>query len=753
VLVPLVLGVLALGCGLLLEVAAGTRLPWTLLVPVGFALVVCASQFPTLSGGAAILAAPLVVALAVVGLAFGLRRALAIDGWGSAAGLGAYLVYAAPTVLSGRATFDGYIKLDDTATYLAMLDRIESHGRDLSGLAPSTYEATLHTSLAYGYPVGSFAPLGVVQRLVGIDPAWLWQPYLALLGGILALALYALASRAVASRPLRAAIAFVAAQPAILFGYSLWGGIKELATAVLVVVLAACVAPLLEDGSARAAIPLAAAAAAVVGVLSLGGALWLALLLPALVLVVLRRGDAFAVRAVAVFAVAGVVLAIPPIAAAFTWLGHTGAFTSDTELGNLIGPLRFIQVAGIWPNGDFRRPPHDLAPTHVLVAVVFLAAAAGLAWAWRNGSWETLLYAAGALLGAVVLYEAGSPWVAGKALASASPAFVLLALVAAAALVLAGRRVEGAVLAAAVVGGVAWSNVLAYREVSLAPRDRLAELEAIGKRYAGQGPALMTEFEPYGARHFLRRLDAEGTSELRRHIIPLRSNQPLQPLAYADIDRFRLDAIEVYPILVLRRSPVASRPPSAYRLVERRHWYEVWQLRPGTPRILQHLPLGTETDAGAVPRCREVLGMTELAGVRRLVGVPRAHVAVFPLLGSSLETRFHATPGRYEIWVGGSFLGRASATVDGRPVGSARHQLEWSGQYVELGSLRLGGGDHTVALRYAGGGWRPGTHGVAPFPLGPLVVAPVESRRLVGVAPSAARSLCGRRLDWVEAVG
>src|SRR5919109_549282 len=60
VLVPLVLGVLALGCGLLLEVAAGTRLPWTLLVPVGFALVVCASQFPTLSGGAAILAAPLV---------------------------------------------------------------------------------------------------------------------------------------------------------------------------------------------------------------------------------------------------------------------------------------------------------------------------------------------------------------------------------------------------------------------------------------------------------------------------------------------------------------------------------------------------------------------------------------------------------------------------------------------------------------------------------------------------------------------
>ena len=750
-LLPLVLGALALGCGILLELAGGARLPWTLLVPAGFALAVCASQFPTLSGGTAILAAPLVVALAVGGLALAPRRALAVDGWGAGAGLAAYLVYAAPTVLSGRATFDGYIKLDDTATYLAMLDRVESHGRDLSGLAPSTYEATLHTSLAYGYPVGSFAPLGVVQRLLGIDPAWLWQPYLAFLGGILALALYALAARAVPSRPLRAAVAFVAAQPAILFGYSLWGGIKELATAVLVVVLAACVAPLLEHGSERAALPLATAAAAVVGVLSLGGALWLALLLPALALLVVRRGAALAVRAAVVFAAAAVVLAIPPIVAAFEWLPRSGAFTSGTELGNLIGPLRFIQVAGIWPNGDFRRAPHDLAPTHVLVAVVFLAAASGLAWAWRRGSWETLLYAGGALLGAVVLYEVGSPWVAGKALASASPAFVLLALVAAAALALGGRHVEAAVLGAAVVGGVAWSNVLAYRDVWLAPRDRLAELEAIGKRYAGQGPALMTEFEPYGARHFLRRLDAEGTSELRRRLIPLRSNQPLQPLAYADIDRFRLDAIEVYPTLVLRRSPVASRPPSAYRLVERRHWYEVWQRRPEV-RILEHLPLGTETDPGAVPRCSAVLRLAGLGGVRRLIAFPREHVAVFPLAGSLLATQFHATAGRYEIWVGGSFVGRVTAAVDGRPVGSAWHQLEWTGQYVELGTRRLQAGDHAVTLRSTTGGWRPGTHGGSPFPLGPLVVAPVESSRLVSVAPSAARSLCGRRLDWVEAV-
>jgi hypothetical protein len=125
-------------------------------------------------------------------------------------------------------------------------------------------------------------------------------------------------------------VAFVAAQPTIFYGYSLWGGIKELANALLVAVLAACVVPLLEDGPARAAIPLTAAAAAVVGLMSVGGAIWLALLLPALVLVVWRRGVAVAVRAVAVFAGVGVAFAIPPIVAAFTWLGHSGAFTSGT---------------------------------------------------------------------------------------------------------------------------------------------------------------------------------------------------------------------------------------------------------------------------------------------------------------------------------------------------------------------------------------------------------------------------------------
>ena len=44
--------------------------------------------------------------------------------------------------------------------------------------------------------------------------------------------------------------------------------------------------------------------------------------------------------------------------------------------------------------------------------------------------------------------------------------------------------------AAAIAAGVLWSNALAYANVWLAPRSQLAELETIGKTFAGDGPTL-----------------------------------------------------------------------------------------------------------------------------------------------------------------------------------------------------------------------------------------------------------------------
>ena len=736
---PLVLALLSLGCGLLAELVAAVRLPTALLLPTGFALVIVAAQLATLTAATAPFAAPAVVALAVVGL--GLSRSLRRrpDPWALLGAATAYGAYAAPVVLSGRATFAGYIKLDDTATSLAMLDRVLTHGPSLAGLVPSTYEATLSTSLAYGYPVGSFVPLGIGHELLGQDAAWLWQPYLAFLGALLALGLYALTDRLIESRPLRAMTAAVAAQPALLYGYSLWGGIKELAAAALLPASAALALVAVRAGSIRAVVPLAASSAALVGVLSVGAGAWLApLLLGALALLVGLRGTSFALRSAAVFLASALVLAIPSLVSAAAWLPRSKGFASESEFGNLIRPLRWLQVFGVWLVGDFRRSPSDAEPTYVLVAVVAAAAALGLSWALARRRWEVLIYAGTVGVGAAAIVLAGSPWVAAKALAIASPAPLLLGLLGSGAFLVRGRRVEAAVLAAAVAGGVVWSNVLAYREVWLAPRSRLVELQRIGERYAGEGPALMTEFEPYGVRHFLRDLDAEGTSELRRRIVPLRSGQPLAPQAYADVDRFRLDDLLVYRTLVLRRSPVASRPPSVYRLVARGRWYEVWQRSPtATPPILEHVPLGDEFEPGAVPPCAQIERLSRLPGVSRLAVVPRAPLRVLALpqlphpaawqasgyglyadgAGTVAATVAIAVPGDYSFWVGGTFLGRLELDVGRYRVGARRQELEWSGQFVELGRTRMTAGRHRVSLRYGGSDLHPGSAGLAPFPL------------------------------------
>lgn len=744
---PLLLAALSLGCGRLLEAASGARLPGPLVLAAGLTVLVLAAQFTTLSGAAARLTGPFVGVLAAAGLLLSLRRRDRTDPWALAAAVGVFAVFAAPVVLSGEATFAGYIKLDDTATYFAMTDRVMEHGRSLAGLAPSTYEETLRTTVAIGYPTGSLMPLGVGRQLLSYDVAWLFQPYLAFMAAMLALALYAVLGRLVAPRSLRAAAAFVAAQPAILFGYALWGGLKELAGALLLALIAALLPWTLDaPRGPRAVLPLAAASAALVCVLSLPAAVWLAPALVAGGVIARRQTTAVLVKAGA-FAAAAVVLAIPAIVAAVDWLPRVHTFRSESELGNLIHPLSGFQLFGIWLDGDFRVGPDHSVATYILIAVVLAAAPVGLWWAWRRQSWALLAYIGVAGIGGGLVVAVSSPWVDGKALAMASPAFL------AAAVASCGANLARAALVP-IAAGVLWSNVLQYHDVWLAPRGQLHELETIGGRFAGGGPTLMTAYEPYGARHFLRRTDPEGASELRRRFVYLTDGTLLTKGASADIDRIRLDGLLVYRTLVLRRGPAASRPPSVYRLVWRGRYYEVWQ-RPEAPRrpIVEHLPLGNANHAAAVAPCADVMRLATEGRSLVTATRPEAERIAYPPASGSLAVRLiPPAAGLYRVWLGGDWFGLASVSIDGRKVASRREELNWPGLYTELGRVRLDAGAHIVGLAYEIGGWAPGSGGT-PYSFGPLMLSRDDAREPVETVPARrARSLCGRRLDWVEAV-
>ncbi len=311
-------------------------------------MIVLAS-FATLSATTAMLATPVVVAVAVAGWASGVPwQGRRIDGWAAGAAIGVFAVYAAPAVLSGQTTFAGFLTLDDTATWLGLTDQVLAHGRDLGTLAPSSYEAMLDDILKQsGYPVGSFLPLGIGGRLVGTDIAWVFQPYISFGAAMLALGLYELSARLVRSPRVRALVTFIAAQPALLYAYSQWSGVKEVVSAAMIALfanlLALSVSRTDSDRPLRRVLPLGTAMAAELVALSVGGGIWLiaGLLIGA---VILARVDTrlLARRAVALVAVV-LVLSLPALAIAGTFLGtarESSVLTSANELGNLIRPAR-----------------------------------------------------------------------------------------------------------------------------------------------------------------------------------------------------------------------------------------------------------------------------------------------------------------------------------------------------------------------------------------------------------------------------
>ncbi|MDX6637084.1 MAG: hypothetical protein QOJ01_595 [Solirubrobacterales bacterium] len=777
---PAVLALLAVGLGLLVARIAGVRVAPALLMPLGFAALVVVGELTTSASATARLTVPIAVALALAGLALGRRSwRPPVERWALVAALAVFAVFAAPVVLSGQPTFGGFVKLDDTATWFAITDRLMEHGHSLAGLPPSSYEATLAFNLGAGYPVGAFVPFGVGAKLVGQDLSTVFQPYLAFLAAMLALSLYALTERLVRAPALRAAVAFLASQAALLYGYSLWGGVKELAVAALLPLAAAGFGILAAArGNARAAVPLAVAVAATIGVASPeGGIVWAGPLLAAAALILIREGGfARAARTALALVALIVVIALPWVLGTAFTPPTSASLTSGDALGNLLGPLNPLQVAGIWPAGDFRVDPSHVTITAALVVAVFAAALAGAVAMVRARAFEPLLYALGTLAAAFAILLAGSAWVGGKALAIASPAALFAALCAAGLLAERGRRLGAAALFAAIAAGVLWSNALAFHDVWLAPRGQLAELQRIGGMIGGEGPTLMTEYEPYGVRHFLRDAQPEGVSELRRSRIPLRGGGLVPKGGYADIDRLELNGVLAYRTLVLRRSPVASRPPSPYRRVWRGHYYEVWQRSPQAPLPLAHLSLGNSLDPVARPGCAALHSLASQAGVTRIAWAAGPPAIAAPLAGRGVPAGWSATVagavipgspgtvglrvrvpsgGRYGVWVQGSARGSVGAAIDGGPIGQVGGEIQNSGQYLELGSAHLNAGLHRVTISYEdGGSLVPGTGGT-PFALGPLVLRRAGDPERVRTAPaSRAGAVChaGQRLDWVEAL-
>jgi len=776
---PLVLAALGLGWGALVQDLVGEPLAGALLVPLGLAAAIVAATLLTTNGTTAPLAVPLVAVVAAAGLVRARTTCAArwrggAAGWPLLAALGLLLAYGAPVLATGTATFTGFHKLDDTSTWFALTSHLFAHGRSTAGLPPSTYKLLLDSYLGGGaYPVGGFMLLGIGRTLARVDVAWAFQPYLACTGAALGLSIHALLEPIAASPRIRAGLAFVAAQPALLYGFSLWGGIKEMTAAFLLALVVALTAQLIRrpDFRPRAVLALAIATAALIVTFGPGTAVWV---VPALGLLAVAWIAATARRertlrsmtgSLGLLTTVSLVLSLPAwillaqsLRTGSDFVGPAAAASPAISLGNLRAPLRAFQLAGIWPVGDFRNP---LRTGPLVLLMIGLVIGLGLYALWasaRSGRFGLALYVTVTLAACLaILILGGVPWVLGKALAIASPA-ILLAGLAGGAMLWARSRPAGGVALALIAGGVLWSNALAFQDVTIAPLGSLQDLAKIGTLVAGRGPTFVNDYEIYADRYFLRAGDPSepaddvGVASLRNGVVLLKP-------AAADLDSYGLATILPYQSIVLPRSLVGSRPPSVYRLRWQGNFYELWQRAPlPDVHILSHVPLG---ESNQTPYCglaqdglqgferppQQLCSMQPVAPapcaqVRSLASFAlRSHgqlvAAERPPISFALADSLHpprawlvsptlhqiapTTPGRVSLqismdpkqpvalWLGGSFGRGFTVSLDGRPIGRIRNERSSINGYVRVAALPALAGVHTVGVAYPNAGIGPGT--------------------------------------------
>lgn len=800
VLFPAVLGVASGGAGLLLERLAGRSLPGVLVLPAGFTLILALADL--LTSVATDAALPVLAALVLTGFALGrLRvRSFRLDRWAALAAVAVFFTFGAPAALTGTPTFSGSLVLPDTSNQLVLAAQLPQSGRDYEQLPQSSFKVSATKYVSSQYPVAAQATLGLLSPLGLQDPAWLYQPFLSFMMAMAALALCGLLAATAIGRSRRAAVASIAAQPALVYSYALQGSIKEVAAvSVLAAVFALAGDAVWHRLGARGLLPVAVACAALVGVLGPAGAAYIAL--PALVVAGLwawrslrRRSWVREVAWATVVLGVTVVLTIPILEGAQTaYVVNSAVLSMAADLGNLAAPLKLWQALGVWMGGDFRYPQDYPGIGQWLAGGVGLAAIVGLVWTLRRRAVGPLLMIGTLVPVSAYLLMRGSPYADGKVLTIASPAVVLAAALGVVWVEQARGRAVSAVLAIVVAVGVLGSNALAYHSVQNAPYSRYAELLKINDRFAGSGPTLFSEYDEYSG-YLLRdmRVQSQPESALGYRAPPERTPNGLADLRHRpsvktplDLDDLTTAFVQQQNLLVLRDSPATSRAPADFRRVFAGEYYDVWRRvrGAGAPRVLAHLPLGKDVfSPGATPRCRTIraLGRRAAKAHGRLAYVFRPLlVGTFPLNGPVPDGWFQYAGypraivpsgpgrltrtvrlfagGRYRLWVEGSFGRAVHVSVDGAQVGSVAYQAGNPGQYFALGSTRLAPGLHRITVSRDGGDLRPGDGGGSKSSLrqiGPVLLSPVanERQRVQTLPPTRASELCGRRLDWIEIV-
>jgi hypothetical protein len=515
------------------------------------------------------------------------------------------------------------------------------------------------------------------------------------------------------------------------------------------------------------------------------------LVLVALAALAVGRGRVWAQH---VWASAATVVAVVLVGAWPTWARLPGsvevaqAIATTTNPGNLQRQLPIVRALGIWLSGNYVVAPTGvaLAVTYAFIAVAILAFAIGAWHAVRTD--RTLAWWIALMLGVwLVLTASGTTWADAKTLMLTSPIVVLVAWAGVAALRARAWLGVAVLLAATLVAGVLASDAVQYHTSNLAPTARYQELAAVGRRFAGKGPALFTDYDEY-AMYELHGLAIGGPD----FIYPPPALEGVVPSHGdpVDVDAVPASALASYPLIISRRNPVAGRPPSAYGLVWQGTYYQVWKRQRSTPAAIARV-VSTNTATGSAgslscasvhaaarsahvwSAARTAAGLS--AGVRlvaasspEVIALPIArlrHTARWRRRGAGLKMRGpgmlegsfdlpHA--GIWDLWLEGELMPEVHVHLDGRVLGSIEGQVGGTLQTQEVMNPfveSLTAGTHSLSIVRSPAGVGPGEGGWAD--VRKIFLTPTGAGAVAGLLRAPARkwrSLCGRSLEWIEAL-
>jgi hypothetical protein len=475
--------------------------------------------------------------------------------------------------------------------------------------------------------------------------------------------------------------------------------------------------------------------------------------------------------------VVALVVALPSIVSSIDYLNQSeDLLLNPAQIGNLLGPVPWSEAFNIWFAFDYRLSEPDretLTVIGILLAALFTVFGVLDALARRRAA--LLLALITGLAGMIVISSRYAIYFDAKSYMALAPA---LGLATAAGVLWLWRRSTRERAGALVLGsllalGVLVSDGYVYAGVWNTPKDRFQEMIDIGKRFRGKGPLLVNEREEY-SKYFLRDSlpwESWGSWQPDRGLrFPTVPAVPTTP----DFDYYTDAHMARFKLLLERKRPGGSRPPGNFEPVYETAHYRVWRRVGDPPRV--HLPLGLKGLSGSShldcgdPSAKRLLDRARRSRSRIRIALPRS----VPIVSEPKQWDEYATwgptptegfvswhsgfavetlplaPGRYAVYIQGSFGPGVRVHANGQPIGETFGDLGIQDSWQPLGTMRTSRKETSIVLvGLEKSNLRPGSRryditGRLAFVREPAegTIKELDGRR--------ARSLCGKRLDWVE---